>query len=196
MVLRSFAKRILRTKFLTTIFEGMHNGWKCHRYDQYRQNYDIHEDFLFNGDGILFYGDGEIVAKQDTYVGRYSQIQSVEDYNVVIGENCSISHFIKIYTSNKLADQDLSQPDTKYSQGNVIIGDDVWIGASVFITEDVEIGDNAVIGANSVVTRDIPSHTIAAGAPAKVQKFKSYTDEDFRKTIMEEYPESISEQLS
>ncbi|WP_280537348.1 DapH/DapD/GlmU-related protein [Halopenitus sp. POP-27] len=89
----------------------------------------------------------------------------------------------------------MSQSDIKNSKGDIHIGNNVWIGASVFITEGVEIGDNAVIGANSVVTRDIPPHTIAAGVPAKVQKFKSYTSDGFRKTIIQEQSESINEQL-
>jgi acetyltransferase-like isoleucine patch superfamily enzyme len=37
----------------------------------------------------------------------------------------------------------------------------------VVITTGVTIGERCVIGANSVVTRDVPSHSIAAGAPAK-----------------------------
>lgn len=52
----------------------------------------------------------------------------------------------------------------------VTIGDNVWIGGSVTILPGVTIGDNVVIGAGSVVTRDIPSHTVVAGNPARVIK--------------------------
>jgi acetyltransferase-like isoleucine patch superfamily enzyme len=38
----------------------------------------------------------------------------------------------------------------------------------VIITSGVTVGERCVIGANSVVTQDLPPHTIAAGAPAKV----------------------------
>jgi acetyltransferase-like isoleucine patch superfamily enzyme len=38
----------------------------------------------------------------------------------------------------------------------------------------VTIGERAVIGANSVVTKDIPAHTIAAGAPARALKEIAY----------------------
>ena len=52
--------------------------------------------------------------------------------------------------------------------GRPTIGDNVYIGPSVCIVEDVKIGDNATIGAGAVVTRDIPAGTTAAGVPAKV----------------------------
>lgn len=52
----------------------------------------------------------------------------------------------------------------------VHIGNNVWIGMNSIVMRGVTIGDNVVIGANSLVTKDIPSNTIAAGAPCKVIK--------------------------
>jgi maltose O-acetyltransferase len=57
--------------------------------------------------------------------------------------------------------------------GDVIIGDNCWLGTRVFLKEGIEIGENSVIGANSVVTKNIPSHAIAAGVPAKILRMKS-----------------------
>jgi len=54
------------------------------------------------------------------------------------------------------------------TKGPTRVGDNVWCGANVVVTSGVTIGDRCVVGANSVVTRDLPSGTIAAGAPAKV----------------------------
>lgn len=195
MTLKSLAKRILSSRIIATGFGWLYNGWQRFQYDQYRQEYDIDEDFRFNGEGINLYGDGNIVANSDSYIGRLSRIASVEGTTVIIGKNCAISHHVMMYTGNRYADQDLSQADVKKSRGDITIGDDVWVGANVFITEGVEIGDNAVIGANSVVTRDIPPHTIAAGTPAKVRKFKSYIDDNSKQNIIEEYPDSIDKQL-
>lgn len=48
------------------------------------------------------------------------------------------------------------------------IGNDVWIGANVGITDGVTIGDHCVVGMGSVVTRDIPPWSIAVGNPARV----------------------------
>jgi acetyltransferase-like isoleucine patch superfamily enzyme len=52
----------------------------------------------------------------------------------------------------------------------VIIGNHVWIGTNVVILKGVNIGNGAVISAGSVVNRDIPSHSLAGGVPAKVIK--------------------------
>jgi acetyltransferase-like isoleucine patch superfamily enzyme len=51
---------------------------------------------------------------------------------------------------------------------DVIIGDDVWLGARVIVLPGVEIGDGCVVGAGAIVTRSLPPHSIAVGNPAKV----------------------------
>jgi acetyltransferase-like isoleucine patch superfamily enzyme len=43
----------------------------------------------------------------------------------------------------------------------------VWIGSGAIVTDGVTIGRGAVIAAGAVVTRDVPEHTVAAGAPAR-----------------------------
>ena len=50
----------------------------------------------------------------------------------------------------------------------IIIGDDVLIGANCIILKGVHIGDRAIIGAGSIVTKDIPKDCIAAGDPCRV----------------------------
>lgn len=53
------------------------------------------------------------------------------------------------------------------SKGPVEIGDNCWFGVNCVVTSDVRIGSRCVVGANSVVNRDLPTRTIAAGAPAR-----------------------------
>jgi hypothetical protein len=53
---------------------------------------------------------------------------------------------------------------------DVVIGENVWVGARSIILKGVTIGDNAVIAAGSVVTRSIPANALAAGNPARVVK--------------------------
>lgn len=54
------------------------------------------------------------------------------------------------------------------SKGEVVIGNNVWIGDKVAILAGVHIGDGVIIGANSVVTKDVPSNCVVGGIPAKV----------------------------
>lgn len=57
-----------------------------------------------------------------------------------------------------------------YSRGGISLGDDVWIGANATILDGVRIGEGSVIGAAAMVNKEIPSYSIAVGAPAKVIK--------------------------
>jgi len=53
------------------------------------------------------------------------------------------------------------------NKGDIIVGNDVWIGYEAVILSGVTIGDGAVIGTRAVVTKDIPPYTIVGGVPAK-----------------------------
>jgi serine O-acetyltransferase len=75
-----------------------------------------------------------------------------------IGNNCNLSQFTTIGTNHKKA---------------AVIGDNVYIGPSVCIVEDVKIGNNATIGAGAVVVKDIPENATAAGVPAKVLNYNN-----------------------
>lgn len=54
------------------------------------------------------------------------------------------------------------------TKGDVIIGNDVWIGAESVILSGVKIGDGAIIAARSVVTRDVLAYAIVGGNPARM----------------------------
>jgi len=143
------------------------------RYKSYKKNYNVSEDFIFNGPDIRFYGPGIIVIGPDSHIGSYSTIQASSGCTVTIGKNCRISHNVRIYTKSEIADQDFSKDDLSERIGNVKIGDHVWIGVNTYISPNVSIGRNSVVGANSLVTKDIPDNCIAGGVPAKIVKYKS-----------------------
>lgn len=52
--------------------------------------------------------------------------------------------------------------------GDIVVHDNVFIGAYSTIMYNVSIGPNAIVAANSVVVRDVPPNSIVAGNPAKV----------------------------
>ena len=53
------------------------------------------------------------------------------------------------------------------NKGDIVLGNDVWIGYEAVIMAGVTIGDGAIIGARAVVTKDVPPYTVAGGIPAK-----------------------------
>jgi len=53
------------------------------------------------------------------------------------------------------------------NKGDIVVGNDVWIGYEAVVMAGVTIGDGAIIGARAVVTKDVPPYTIVGGVPAK-----------------------------
>ena len=53
----------------------------------------------------------------------------------------------------------------------------VWIATGAKVLGPITIGDDVIIGANAVVVKDVPSHSIVAGVPAKIIKRRNHTDE-------------------
>ena len=57
-------------------------------------------------------------------------------------------------------------PEAWDNKGDIVVGNDVWIGYEAVILAGVTIGDGAIIGARAVVTRDVPPYTIVGSVPA------------------------------
>lgn len=53
------------------------------------------------------------------------------------------------------------------NKGDIVIGNDVWIGYEATILSGVHIGDGAIIGAKAVVTKDVPAYSIVGGDSGK-----------------------------
>ena len=69
------------------------------------------------------------------------------------------------------------------NKGDIVIGNDVWIGYEAVILSGVTIGDGAVIGSRAVVTKDVEPYTIVGGVPAKPirKRFDEQTIEKLEK---------------
>ncbi len=61
-------------------------------------------------------------------------------------------------------------------KGDIVIGNDVWIGRESIIMPSVKIGDGAIIAAYSVVVKDVPAYTVYGGNPAKFIKDRFDTE--------------------
>lgn len=62
------------------------------------------------------------------------------------------------------------------NKGDIVIGNDVWIGYEAVVLAGVTIGDGAIIGTRAVVTKNVPPYTIVGGVPAKPIK-KRFSEE-------------------
>jgi acetyltransferase-like isoleucine patch superfamily enzyme len=68
-------------------------------------------------------------------------------------------------------------------KGDIVIGNDVWIGHGATIMPGVKIGDGAIVGGQSVVTKDIPPYAIAVGNPARLVRYRF--DDEVIKELLE-----------
>ncbi len=62
------------------------------------------------------------------------------------------------------------------NKGDIVIGNDVWLGYDSIIMAGVTIGDGAIIGTRTLVTKDVKPYTIVGGIPAKPIR-KRFDDE-------------------
>jgi acetyltransferase-like isoleucine patch superfamily enzyme len=102
----------------------------------------------------------------DSLIGEYNVIRG--QGGVQIGDRVYTSPNVQIIAVNHVFD-DPNRPFVEQgitAQG-IVIEDDVWLGAGAIVTDGVRIGKGAVIAAGAVVTRNVPSHTVVGGVPAK-----------------------------
>jgi len=127
----------------------------------------------------------EYATLQHTVIGEYSSIgRYAKIVHTKIGKFCAISWDVTINA--------ISHPHTNLSisafpyvpyvgdfvtkriqrHSEVVIKNDVWIGANVVIMPNITIGNGAIVGAGAVVTKDVPDYAIVGGVPAKIIKYR------------------------
>ena len=135
-------------------------------------------------------------SDRGTYFDRNINIISWSDeYRILVGKYCSVgrdcnfflhaNHRIDwITTSSQLlgpVTPEIAEMHMKMGhptcKGDIVVENDVWIGAKSTIMSGVKISNGAVVAANSVVTKDVPPYSIVAGNPAKIVKYRFSEDQ-------------------
>jgi acetyltransferase-like isoleucine patch superfamily enzyme len=100
-------------------------------------------------------------------VGKYCSF--ADRVSLLLGANHKLN-YVTTYPRSRINKN--KSPEETNERGDIIIGNDVWIGYNVTIIGKVNIGDGAIIGAGAVVVNDIPPYAVAVGVPAKVVKYR------------------------
>ena len=110
---------------------------------------------------------GDVIIGDYTRIGIHNTIIGP----VTIGSHVNLAQGITVTALNhNFSDAGRRIDEQGISTGQVVIGDDVWIGANAVILPNVIIGRHCVIAAGAVVTKDVPDGCVVAGVPAKIIK--------------------------
>ncbi len=142
------------------------------------------------GDKLTVNGFSKIAIGNGVAIMNGSFLVAADSKGLIIGDRCSVNTNVRLDAAGGRIEigsdvligpntvvraanhkfEDLSRPmrDQGHEYGEIVIEDNVWIGANVVITSGVRIGTGAIVGAGSVVTKDIPCMVIVGGVPAKL----------------------------
>lgn len=134
--------------------------------DDFEDEFNIEKNVKYHFD---FIGDKLII-------GKFCMIASGVQF-VMNGGN-HLTEAITVYPLAIFGDawQDAMKNKKYPTEGNTIIGNDVWLGFDATIMPGVKIGDVAIIASKSVFTNNVEPYTIVGGKPAKIIR-KIFSDE-------------------
>lgn len=125
-------------------------------------DYSVIESFACINNAV-----GDVMIGEHTRVGLHNTIIGP----VIIGNHVNLAQGITVTALNhNFEDSNKRIDEQGVSTNQVVIEDDVWIGANAVILPGVTIGHHSVVAAGAVVTKDVPPHSLVAGVPAKIIK--------------------------
>ena len=123
-------------------------------------DYSVVESFACINNAV-----GDVIIGNHTRIGLHNTIIGP----VTIGSHVNLAQGITITALNHNFDDSEKRIDQQgISSKEVVLEDDIWVGANAVILPGVTIGKHAVVAAGAIVTKDVPPHSLVAGVPAKV----------------------------
>lgn len=151
-------------------------------------DFNISENVIISGGKNIKFGTAFIMGR-----GGYLYA-NVDSGEIMIGNNCGFSPNVSLMaecgliqigndcmiapgvvlraTNHAYIEKNIPIRLQGLTPGQIIIGNDVWIGTNSIILPDVNIGDGAVIAAGAVVTKNVPAFCVVGGVPAKIIKYR------------------------
>jgi len=186
------------------VFKGVHLGHKASvrehsivRHCELGENTTVREHCLL--ENVLTEGHVMLYPRirlKDVEVGRFSYVAAdTVIARTKIGRFCSIgpglicgygehpSGWVStspvFYSTNRQCGVSFSDSDMYDELKPIEIGNDVWIGARVFVRDGVSIGNGAIVAAGAVVMKDVPAYAVVGGVPARIIRYR-FSPEEIR----------------
>lgn len=151
---------IIRFRFLVepTIFLNKNKRYSSWEIGDY--SYCSDEEFL----KVIYYGETVILT-----IGKFCSFAA--GVKIFLGGNHRLD-WVSTYPLSVMFEELSNIQGHPSSKGDILIGNDVWVGEDAAILSGVKIGNGAVIAAKSVVVSDVPAYGIVAGNPARLIKMR------------------------
>ncbi len=161
-------------KLLNAIFEKLFYRLEKSTFQIRKKRFDALIEKQLLTKGIYTYGepfvywDGTSVEKAT--IGKFCSI--AEGVTLFLGGQHN-TDWVSTYPLRIMLDlEGKNQDGHPFGKGDILIGNDVWIGRNASIMSGVKIGNGAVIAANAHVVKDVEPYSIVGGNPAKCLKFR------------------------
>ncbi len=116
---------------------------------------------------ILSCKNGNIEIGDEANIGFNTEIFSAS--TVRVGRKVLIAAYTYLVGGDHLHDRvDIPVLDQGRTAAGIDVGDHVWLGAHVVVTDGARIGRDAIVGAGAVVVGTLPEFAVAVGTPARV----------------------------
>lgn len=142
------------------------------------RNSNLHNETM----PVNFFRIYKVSVGKKTYGELNLTDASPSDTKLIIGNYCSIAQGVQFLLGGEHQINSISTYPFKVkcfgydreagSKGNIVVGDDVWIGTNAIICSGIKIGQGAIIAAGAVVTKDVDPYAIVGGNPAKVIRYR------------------------
>lgn len=149
---------------------------------------------------LAYYCVNHTHGRKKAKIGKGSKVHATvilrQGRNIEIGEGCLINHnnvlqagkvdgkikignyvhtganVMMIAFNHGFDTREIPTIKQDYYDGDITIGDDVWIGGGSIILAGVSIGKGAIIAGGAVVNKDVPEYAIVGGVPAKIINYR------------------------
>lgn len=166
----------LRTKiFLWLMGRENHEMW----YELTKRYVTDMQDLNYANRGLHSdIGYGSMLKPENMYMEDYCRLQDHVNYisykgklrvrkYAAVGSGCIIipgDHIPTVGVPQFLA----GRLHINDADGEIVIGEDAWVGAGAILLSHCEIGRGAVVAAGAVVSKHVPPYAVVAGIPAKI----------------------------
>jgi len=130
------------------------------------KNIVIGDNFVSMGQLYLYAHDGYLEIGDNSDTNTNVQLGAAGG-RLIIGSGVMIAPNVVIRAANHGIDRGSPIKSQPSIGGEIVIEDDVWIGANAVITSNVRVAKGTVVGAGAVVTRSTEPYSIVAGVPAR-----------------------------